>query len=73
MMKYSNVNQENFVDYTSNEGIEYRFEPEKCVQELYDVLDAAIQKVLTDKNADVNAVLEEAAHNFQVNFLDKVE
>ena len=73
MLKYSNVNQENFVDYTSDEDIEYRFEPEKCVQELYDVLDAAIQKVLTDKDADVKSVLDEAAHNFQVNFLDKAE
>lgn len=73
MQKYSNVDIKNFEDYVSNEGIEYRFEPEKCVQQLYDVLDAAIQRVLTDKNADVNEVLAEAEKNFQVNFLDKAE
>lgn len=71
MEKYVNVDTKLFEDYTKTEGINFRGDPEKCAQELYDVLDAAIQKVLTDKNADVKAVLKEAANNFQVNFLDK--
>ena len=40
-------------------------------QQLYDVLDAAIQRVLNDKNADVMETLKEAENNFQKNFLDK--
>lgn len=71
MDKYVNVDKTLFDDYTITEGINFRGDPEKCAQELYDVLDAAIQEVLNNKNADVKKVLKEAAHNFQVNFLDK--
>jgi len=69
--KHANIDEKYFVDYASNEDVTYAFDPEKCAQELYDVLDSAIQKVLTDKNADVNKVLSEAQNNFQLNFLNK--
>ena len=71
MDKYVNVDKSLFEDYTITSGITFRGDPEKCAQELYDVLDAAIQEVLNNKNADVKKVLKDAAYNFQVNFLDK--
>ena len=71
MEKYMNADPKLFEDYAITEGINFKGDPEKCAQELYDVLDAAIQEVLNDKNADVKTVLQKAATNFQLNFLDK--
>lgn len=71
MDKYVNVDKKFFEDYTITEGINFRGDPEKCAQELYDVLDSAIQNVLNNKDADVNKILKEAENNFQINFLDK--
>lgn len=71
MNKYTNINPELYEDYVSADDITFRADPEKCAQELYDVIDSALQKVLTDKNADVKDVLKKAQDNFQVNFLDK--
>ena len=47
-------------------------EPMNC-QDLYSVLDACIQSVLTDQNADPAALIKQANSDFQTNFLDKVE
>lgn len=71
MDKYVNVDKKLFDDYTITEGVTFRGDPEKCTQELYDVLDVAIQEVLNDENADVREVLKKAANDFQINFLDK--
>lgn len=69
--KYATVESKFFDDYINGEGVEYRFEPEKCVQQLYSVLDSALQEVLTNKDADCAAVLEKAQYDFQHNYLDK--
>lgn len=71
MGKYINVDTKLFDDYAITEKITFKGDPEKCAQELYDVLDAAIQEVLNDKNSDVKDVLKKAANDFQLNFLDK--
>ena len=71
MEPYRTVDNKFFDDYVKGEGVEYRFEPERCVQQLYAALDNAIQTVLMDKNADCKAVLEKTQADFQVNFLDK--
>lgn len=71
MKPYKTVDSKFFEDYVNGEGVEYMFEPEKCVQQLYTALDSAIQTVLLDANADCKDVLEKTQADFQVNFLDK--
>ena len=41
-------------------------------QELYKILDACIQSVLTDKNADPAELIKNANSDFQKNYLDKI-
>ena len=71
MEKYRTVETKFFEDYVNGEGVEYKCEPERCVQQMYAALDIAIQQVLMDKNADCKTVLEKVQADFQVNFLDK--
>lgn len=71
MAPYRTVDSKFFDDYTNGEGVEYKFEPERCVQQLYAALDNAIQQVLLDENADCAAVLKQVQDDFQANFLDK--
>ncbi len=49
---------------------EIRPEERICAQELYGILDNCIQEVLTDKDADVVAILEKANSDFQNDYLD---
>ena len=73
MAEFVNINPSDFADYLSFEGVTVRpEEPMEC-QQLYAIIDAAIQKVLTDKNADVAAIVEKANNDFQTNFLDKID
>lgn len=69
--KYRTIDEKMIEDYEKGEDVEYMFEPERCVQQLYEALDNAIQTVLMDKAADCKAVLEKVQADFQVNFLDK--
>ncbi|MBR5152806.1 MAG: extracellular solute-binding protein [Clostridia bacterium] len=46
-------------------------EPVSC-QELYAILDGCLQEVLSNKDADVVALLEKANNDFQVNYLDNM-
>lgn len=69
--KYRTVEERMFKDYTDGEGVTYKFEPERCVQQMYAALDTAIQEVLTNKDADCKAVLEKTQKEFQMNYLDK--
>ncbi|MBR5152781.1 MAG: extracellular solute-binding protein [Clostridia bacterium] len=46
-------------------------EPVSC-QELYAILDGCIQEVLTNKDADVKALLEKANSDFQNNYLNNL-
>ncbi len=71
MNKYRTVDSKFFDDYVNGDGVEYVFEPERCVQQLYAVLDAAIQEVLLNKDADCGTVLKKAQEDFQINYLDK--
>lgn len=45
-------------------------EPGIYCQELYAILDGAIQEVITNQDADVEQLIADAAHDFQVNYLD---
>lgn len=71
MDKYRTVDAKNFANYVNAEGVTFKFEPERCVQQMYACLDNAIQTVFTDKNADCKAILEKAQDDFQKNYLDK--
>jgi len=58
--KYANVPQENYAPFISAAaGIPIKLEPPNA-QQIYAVLDVAMQKVLTDRNADVDALLSAA-------------
>lgn len=69
--KYTNVNMALFEDYMKNEGVTIRPEEPVNAQELYKTLDAVIQAVLTDENADPKALLDKAVADFQRDYLDK--
>ena len=70
--KYTNVDMKFFAEYTDFDRVTVRQEESQNCQELYRILDSCIQKVLTDKDADVAAVVEQAANDFQTNYLDKI-
>jgi len=70
---YANVPEENFADYSSFVDVMVREEEPVCAQELYSILDAGIQQVLTEKDADCVAIVEEMASSFQKNHLDKID
>ncbi|MDR3121351.1 MAG: extracellular solute-binding protein [Clostridiales bacterium] len=72
--KYTNVDMKLFTPFTDslNDG-SYPLHPEHPVycQELYKALDSCVQAVLTDKNADPQALMDTAVADFQRDYLDK--
>lgn len=70
MAPYVNVDPKRFEDYVNGEGVTYALEPERCTQQLYSALDAAIQEVLMDENADCAAIMQRVQNEFQTNYLD---
>lgn len=70
--EYANVPDVNFSDYSSFEDVIIQEEEPVATQELYSILDAGIQEVLTDENADCEAIVNRMANDFQVNHLDKL-
>jgi len=71
MAPYISVDTKFFDDYTEGKGVTYKFEPERCVQQLYAALDTALQEVVLNKDADCKTVLTKVQDDFQKNFLDK--
>lgn len=73
--KYTNTNP-NYVklynDYVANCPAEVQLEEPVCAQELYGILDGCIQEVLVNKDADCASLIEKAAKDFQVNYLDNL-
>ncbi|MGX6606836.1 ABC transporter substrate-binding protein [Micromonosporaceae bacterium Da 78-11] len=58
--QYANVPQENYGPFVAKmASVPVKFEPPNA-QQIYAVLDVPMQKVLTDKNADINALLATA-------------
>jgi multiple sugar transport system substrate-binding protein len=71
---YSNVPTENFDFYvTGMENIAVKSEPLIETQQLYAAIDPVVQAVLTDENADPQALIDQAASQFQTQVLDNVE
>lgn len=71
--EYANVNMEDYADYASFEDVTIRPEESACCQQLYAILDGMIQAVITDKNADINALTKTAVNDFQKNHLDNLK
>lgn len=69
--KYTNVNMDLWTPFTTDTGNTIRPEEPLNCQELYQALDAVVQAVLTDKNADPKKMLDRAVEDFQKNYLDK--
>jgi len=57
-------------EFAANCPCEIRAEEPVNAQELYKILDGCLQEVLSNKDADVKAILEKANSDFQVNYLD---
>ena len=70
--KTTNVIAEDYASYYEGEDVIIRPEPEVACQELYTILDGVIQAIFADPEADIPALVKEAAHQWQVNYLDKL-
>ena len=73
--KYKNIDINHvklYNDSLTDTSIEYRPEEPVCAQELYSALDKIIQEVLTNKNADIKALISKANTDFQANYLDNL-
>lgn len=69
--KYRNTDEKLFADYEDFSKTNIVPEPPVNCQQLYAALDGCLQKVISDKNADPKKLLENAASDFQKNYLDK--
>ncbi len=70
--KYTNVDVKDYADYLSFEGVALTPEEPACCQQLYSIMDNIVQKVITDKNVDIDTLINEAVNDFQVNHLDNM-
>jgi hypothetical protein len=68
--QYTNVTMAYWNNYLDHDTQHLHPEPKVDAQEYYAVMDSAIQKVLTDKNANPAAVLKQAAKDFQDTYLN---
>lgn len=65
-----NIPEKNVATYNDKTGLSYRTEEKKCAQDLYALFDRCIQEVLTNENADCQAVVDNAEQDFQNNYLN---
>lgn len=70
--EYTNVTPADYENYYDFSEVTIKPEPTACAQQLYAVLDSCIQEVLTNKDADVDALIKKANDDFQKNHLDKM-
>lgn len=68
-----NVAPGHLEQYSNFDGISVKPEEPVCCQDLYGVLDACIQAVLTNENADCAQLIANAAKDFQTNYLNNAE
>ena len=59
------VDMKDYEDYLSFKDVELTPEEPACCQQLYSILDGIVQKVITDKDVDIDAVIEEAVKDFK--------
>lgn len=70
--EFANINHEDYEKYYAFEDVTINPEPSACAQQLYAILDGCIQEVLTNKDADVAALIKTANEDYQKNHLDKM-
>ena len=71
--KYSNAPLQNYAPFVDGSAkLTLKAEPPIETQQLYAAIDAAVQAVLTDKNADPKGELDKAANQFQTQVLDQL-
>jgi len=71
--KYANININHvkaYNDFVADCPAEIRPEERICAQELYGILDTCLQKVWSDKDADVEKIIKDANNDFQRDYLD---
>lgn len=71
--KYADPDQSQYADYCDMTGVILHPEVEVYCQELYSILDGCVQEVLNNKDADIPALLEKAASDYQNNYLNNIE
>ena len=71
--EYADVKPEQVAAFEESGVVTVRMEEPQCCQDLYAIFDNLVQAVLTDENADIESLVEKAANDFQVNFLDNVQ
>ena len=72
--EYTNVDIKHYQEYydATKKGVVLRPEEPMACQQLYSVLDNAIQEVITNKDADCAKLIATACEDFQINHLDKL-
>lgn len=69
----SNVDRNHIRLFNDKDDVEFRTEEENEAQMLYLVLGDCVNKVISDENADVVQLLEDANREFQTKYLDYAE
>jgi len=59
-------------EFVANCPAELQAEEPVCAQGLYGILDGCIQEVMTNKDADCAKLIEKAASDLQVNYLNNL-
>ena len=70
--EFVNINPADYETYFGFEGVTIRPEVPVCCQELYAILDRAVQEIETNKDVDIPAMITELQNDWQVNHLDKM-
>lgn len=70
--EFINVNMDNFKPFFDTVYDIRRSEPPHFSQEMYEILDDAIQQVLTNQNANPSAILASKNNSFQTQYLNKI-
>lgn len=70
--QYANVDYADYADYYSFDNVTLKAEEPVCCQQLYAVMDGVIQEILTNQDADIDALAKNAAEDFQNNHLNNL-
>ncbi|HZU02479.1 MAG TPA: extracellular solute-binding protein [Ktedonobacteraceae bacterium] len=71
--KYANMPIHNYLPFTmATPKLNLRTEPPIETQAMYSMIDHVMQTILTNAHANPQALLDEAAHQFQIQILDNV-
>ncbi len=71
--KYANMPIHNYLPFTmATPKLNLRTEPPIETQTMYSMIDHVMQTILTNAHANPQALLDEAAHQFQIQILDNV-